>query len=440
MTCSAQSFKAARRDSSTLEQDAISYDSTTLDVYSSSPASASAHDAFAEDDGPDDCGSFVSSDDEDGIEYFSEPIERYIDGLYYPICIGDVLADTYRIVHKLGWGGFSTVWMARNLKSQKMVALKIGVVGLVSNLEDRELEMQREIRDTVKDPSRLVTFLDTFPLAGVKGTHQVMVMPVRGPSLSQYWTDIPWKTRVTAAKDLLLAVKSIHDANIILRDLNSGSVLWDIGDIDDYTLEMAYQEFGRPRKMPLWFPLWKKGQLVESIEVKKDSLRGGSFLADFGMAIKAGTPVKQRWQAPTSYCAPERFHGINPSFASDMWSYMCIFAELYMGCAPFQGMGNTSALTELVKRLGPLPLQWASRYDAGDAPDESCYDQTRKPVHRLTLEEMSKRWRPDVSDVERKLFVSVLFKGFAYLPENRPTAAELLQDEDFNALMAIYEC
>lgn len=196
---------------------------------------------------------------------------------------------------------------------------------------------------------------------------------------------------------------------------------------------MAYREFGRPRKTPLWFAMWKRGQLVEPIQVNKESLRGGIFLADFGMAIEAGIPVKRRWQAPTTYCAPERFHGTDPSFASDMWSYMCLFVQLYMGFAPFR------TLTDLVDRLGPLPLQWAGRYDAGDEPKESWYDQTQKPAPLLTLEETSKRGRPEVSDVERKLVVSVLSKGLAYLPEYRPTAAELLEDEDFKALMAIYE-
>lgn len=63
-----------------------------------------------------DCGSFVDSDDECDIEEVSEPIERYTDGIYYPICIGEILAGAYRVVHKLGWGGFSTVWMAEDLK------------------------------------------------------------------------------------------------------------------------------------------------------------------------------------------------------------------------------------------------------------------------------------------------------------------------------------
>src|SRR5467141_597936 len=44
-----------------------------------------------------DYGDFVDSDDEGLLEEETEPAERYDLGLYYPICIGDVLVRTYRI-------------------------------------------------------------------------------------------------------------------------------------------------------------------------------------------------------------------------------------------------------------------------------------------------------------------------------------------------------
>ncbi|KAF6512720.1 hypothetical protein HZS61_007526 [Fusarium oxysporum f. sp. conglutinans] len=70
-------------------------------------------------------GDFVGSDDEGDVEDASEPSERYDEGLYYPICIGEILIDRYRIEHKLGHGGFSTVWMAHDMFSDEDVALKI---------------------------------------------------------------------------------------------------------------------------------------------------------------------------------------------------------------------------------------------------------------------------------------------------------------------------
>lgn len=45
----------------------------------------------------------------------AEPLHRYGTGGYHPVRLGDLLKDgRYRIMHKLGWGGYSTVWAARD--------------------------------------------------------------------------------------------------------------------------------------------------------------------------------------------------------------------------------------------------------------------------------------------------------------------------------------
>ncbi|OAQ60296.1 kinase domain-containing protein [Pochonia chlamydosporia 170] len=297
--------------------------------------------------------------------------------------------------------------MAYDLKRHKLVALKIGIPG---KMGERELHAQKEILRTVQDVSRHLTFLDTFSLVDVNGTHLVMVFPVRGPSLHGFLRGLKVKTRMKASKQLLSALESLHDAGIVHCDLNSGSMLWDIGDIDNYTPKMAYRILGRPRKAPLWAQTWKTGELVEPIH------------------------------SPAVYCAPERFHGIGPSFASDMWSYMCLFAELYLGVVPFQGRANATAVSSLVRSLGYLPSQWHGSYDAGDTPEEFWYDQAQRPYTLVTLEEVSKRARPEIDGTERKLVLSVFSRVFAYLPEHRLAAAELLQDKDFNAIMALYGC
>jgi serine/threonine-protein kinase SRPK3 len=35
---------------------------------------------------------------------------------FYPVKLGEVIRDTYQVVAKLGYGGRSTVWLARNLQ------------------------------------------------------------------------------------------------------------------------------------------------------------------------------------------------------------------------------------------------------------------------------------------------------------------------------------
>ena len=46
-----------------------------------------------------------------------ENVLNYRPGGFHPIVLGDTLKDgRYKIHHKLGYGGFSTVWVARDSK------------------------------------------------------------------------------------------------------------------------------------------------------------------------------------------------------------------------------------------------------------------------------------------------------------------------------------
>lgn len=57
----------------------------------------------------------------DGVER----LERYQPCGYHPTHICDVLADRYRVVHKLGYGTYSTVWLAHDSQRATYVAVKI---------------------------------------------------------------------------------------------------------------------------------------------------------------------------------------------------------------------------------------------------------------------------------------------------------------------------
>jgi serine/threonine-protein kinase SRPK3 len=48
-------------------------------------------------------------------EKVEETLPDYLPARYYPVQIGEVFADRYQVVGKLGFGALSTVWLAHDL-------------------------------------------------------------------------------------------------------------------------------------------------------------------------------------------------------------------------------------------------------------------------------------------------------------------------------------
>lgn len=117
-----------------------------------------------------------------------EDREKYVNGGFHPVHIGDTLDNgRYRIVHKLGFGGFATVWLARDLHANKYVALKVIVAE--SSKDCSELKMLRLFEDSTSTrPGRqyIATLLDSFWIEGPNGSHLCLVSLVAGPAIPEY--------------------------------------------------------------------------------------------------------------------------------------------------------------------------------------------------------------------------------------------------------------
>lgn len=175
--------------------------------------------AEASDYDPDDDedASSAQMDEMADMEEFAEPVLRYFspeDG-GYPIQIGEILVNTYQVLHKIGHGGFSTVWMAEHILEKRTVALKILESGEAG---EREYLIQGEIINTVQDVRRLVLYQSSFQLMGNAGKlHRVFVFPMRGPDLRVCLAERPMSARMSAGRQLLVALKGLHDAGIVHR-------------------------------------------------------------------------------------------------------------------------------------------------------------------------------------------------------------------------------
>ncbi|KND91968.1 Serine/threonine-protein kinase SKY1 [Tolypocladium ophioglossoides CBS 100239] len=119
--------------------------------------------------------------------YDQEKVSRYRPGGYHPVCLGDTFKEgRYRVAHKLGWGGFSTVWLVRDCLLGKWVALKIATAD--SSSPSQELStLQSEQRSGASE--YIAQLLDSFIHVGPNGVHQCLVSELLGPSVDTVVAD-----------------------------------------------------------------------------------------------------------------------------------------------------------------------------------------------------------------------------------------------------------
>ncbi|KAI0966139.1 kinase-like domain-containing protein [Xylaria arbuscula] len=119
----------------------------------------------------------------------AEPLHRYRPGSYHPILLGDLLKNQrYRVIQKIGWGGNSTTWVARDQLHSRNVALKVSVSEKSSNNEANVLNAISKLSEEYPGqdhPGRhhLVRMLDHFTVDGPNGIHNCLVLELLGPSV-----------------------------------------------------------------------------------------------------------------------------------------------------------------------------------------------------------------------------------------------------------------
>ncbi|ODQ78494.1 hypothetical protein BABINDRAFT_65165 [Babjeviella inositovora NRRL Y-12698] len=192
----------------------------------------------------------LSDEDEPNNE---EDRDDYVPGGYHPCFKGETYRDgRYTLLRKLGWGHFSTVWLARDNEKNRHVAMK--VVRSARHYTETALdEIKLLERSVTSDPHHpghrhVLDLLDTFYHLGPNGRHVVMVFEVLGENLLELirlyrHRGIPLAYVKQIAKQLLVSLDFLHRVcGIIHTDLKPENVLIEIGDVEQIVNTITVQE------------------------------------------------------------------------------------------------------------------------------------------------------------------------------------------------------
>ncbi|KAK3941868.1 kinase-like domain-containing protein [Diplogelasinospora grovesii] len=168
-----------------------------------------------------------------------EELERYDKGGYHPVNLGDRLGDgaaggRYRVLHKLGYGGFSTVWLCRDTQDHRYVAVKV-FAGYASRDNKRvsEADLLAHLPNNSSQPGAeyIARPLDHFSLQGPNGTHQCIVLPVLGPRVSpSLWHEMETENDCGVilkkmCRQATLGLSFLHENGICHGDFRPANIL-----------------------------------------------------------------------------------------------------------------------------------------------------------------------------------------------------------------------
>ncbi|MCH8145375.1 MAG: protein kinase, partial [Gemmatimonadetes bacterium] len=208
------------------------------------------------------------------------------------------LADQYELEGELGAGGMAIVFLARDIKHDRQVALKVFRPELAASLGTERF--LREIRIAAKlSHPHILPLYDSGEAAGFL----YYIMPlVEGESLADRIDRekmLPIEDALQIAREVADALNYAHSRDLVHRDIKPDNIMLTGG-------HAVVMDFGIARAV---------------------SAAGGDKLTQTGMAV--GTPL---YMSPEQGMAVEELDG-----RSDIYALGCVLYEMLAGTPPFTG-------------------------------------------------------------------------------------------------------
>ncbi|QKX58032.1 uncharacterized protein TRUGW13939_05152 [Talaromyces rugulosus] len=313
---------------------------------------------------------------EDGIEN----LEGYSSGGYHPTYINDELSNgRYRIVHKLGYGPYYTVWLSRDQEKNRYVALKI----VIADVSERSLEskiLQHLQAGDVSHPWReyVSSLLDNFSFNGPNGQHMCLVSEVAGCSIAESKENspnfmFPLHIARAIAAQVTMGLAYMHSNGIGHGDLHARNILLQPIDFDTLSIKEMYQRFGDPFKVPVsrvdnghiqpcapTYAAIPMNLIVSSDQVASCRVK----ITDFGSAFFLGQEPRTL-HTPTALLPPEVFFQEAISSSADIWTLGCTLYDILGERPLFETWAGDpdDVLGEMVSTLGKLPMRWWQKWE-----------------------------------------------------------------------------
>ncbi|KAJ4480093.1 kinase-like protein [Lentinula aciculospora] len=365
-----------------------------------------------------------------GFKPLEEPLHLSVDDGYgfARIKAGDTIGqqDRFSVVRRLGWGMYSSTWLAKDHQDEKHVAVKV-LTGFATRLAHEgltpELDVLRKLSTSPHgaEPKEghCLSLHSNFlhPGRADTGPHLCLVTDVFGG-------DVEHLKRIYArngfplslAKRILLhtlkGLTTMHQQGIVHTDLKHDNILFDGGNAD----------LGSVDPLP-----------VPSVN---EALDRTFVIADFGNAQFVGKPTFDEITAE-ALRAPETLLRGPWDEKVDIWTFGCLAFEFLCGRQLFKKRSYSEHLLDTVGgHLWRMQCFTDEKFDVEQLKnsekgytyfDSSCQLKSRPPIFSHTVSKILANF--NILDTEQlRTTASFLHRCLRLDPRNRASAEQLLDD------------
>ncbi|RAK96409.1 kinase-like protein [Aspergillus ibericus CBS 121593] len=363
------------------------------------------------------------------ILFEEESLPGYLKAHYYPVCLGEVLNTRYQILTKLGFGSTSTVWLCRDLHQNRYLTLKVHVRSTQPPPDVQISQHLKSLQSTHTGQRYTRIALDSFQIRGPHGPHHCTLYQPAGIDIRDYihcleGDALPENLLRVTVRFMLVALDYLHEAKVVHTDINPHNILLGIDDTSILT-EMEEDELSNPAPQKLL-----SDRTIFATRAMPLST-GEPVLADLGEARIAQT-TQTGLIMPSVYRAPEVMLGMQWDEKVDVWGLgqtaWTLFEQGHLFTTPDleSEMDHARRFAEMMALLGPPPVEFLRRSERS----WRFWDENGKWNGRVDIPEQSLETRETRLQGDGKvLFLRFLRKALSWVPEDRPTAKELLMDE-----------
>jgi serine/threonine protein kinase/tetratricopeptide (TPR) repeat protein len=222
---------------------------------------------------------------------------------------------SFEIVELIGRGGMGVVYLARDTRLKRSVAIKSMSVELRSDSTTRtRFRREAELLASLNHPNIAAIY---EIIEQEEDTSYLVLEYVPGQTLAQRIAHKPLRLdeALSIGQQVAEAVSAAHDKGVVHRDLKPGNVKITPKD------KVKVLDFGLAK--------------VSSTEVESTE----TGVTQPGRVI--GTPA---------YMSPEQARGKSTDHRTDIWSFGCIMYEMLTGNVPFEGETATDTVARILER------------------------------------------------------------------------------------------